>query len=116
MNVTSMSKDFDAVERYLMTASPAMKTMKEVEDGTSIPVAGWLEFTDEKKDGEVVEIMSVITPGREVYSCQSSTFKRSLHDIDEIMAGRPYSVIKSSGKTKAGRDFINCYLDLNSVE
>ena len=60
-------------------------------------------------------ILSVITPDKEVYSCQSATFKRSLKDIATIMGDKPFSVIKTSGKTKAGRDFVNCELDIKSL-
>lgn len=52
---------------------------------------------------------------KEVYCRQSTTFKRSMKDIQNIMNGKPFSIIKISGKTKAGRDYINCTLDINSL-
>ena len=93
-----------------------MTSIKDVKDGTSIKVAGYLEFTDEKDNGATSEILSVITPDKEVYSCQSATFQRSLKDISKIMGDKPFSVIKTSGKTKAGRDFVNCELDIKSLK
>ena len=116
ITINATSKEFTEVEQYLMTISPAMKSIKDVKDGTSIKVAGYLEFTDEKDNGETSEILSVITPDKEVYSCQSATFKRSLKDISKIMGDKPFSVIKTSGKTKAGRDFVNCELDIKSLK
>ena len=116
ITINSTSKEFTEVEQYLMTISPAMKSIKDVKDGTSIKVSGYLEFTDEKDNGETSEILSVITPDKEVYSCQSATFKRSLKDIATIMGDKPFSVIKTSGKTKAGRDFVNCELDIKSLK
>lgn len=115
-NIKETSREFDAVERYLMTISPAITSMKDVEDGTHIPVSGFLIFEDEKDSGDKVEILSIITPEKAVYSCQSSTFKRSIHDIASLMEGKPFTVVKVSGKTKAGRDFINCVLDVSSVQ
>lgn len=116
ITINKMSREFDEVEQYLMTASSAIKSMKDVEDGAVIAVAGTLEFTDTKDNGEAVDILSIITPDSEVYSCQSATFKRSLGDILAIMGDKPFSVIKTSGTTKAGRPYIDCQLDVASVK
>ena len=116
ITINAESREFNEIEKYLMTISPAIISIKDVEDGTKISVDGIMTFTDEKDNGESAEIMSIITPEKEVYSCQSYTFKRSIGDIAKIMNGKPFAVIKTSGKTKAGRDFINCILDLDSLE
>lgn len=115
ITIKSMSRNFNEVEQYLMTISPAITSLKDVEDGTSIDVAGVLYFEDTKDTGEITEVMSIITPDNKVYSCQSATFKRSVNDIASIMGDKPFSVIKTSGKTKAGRDFINCELDTSKL-
>lgn len=116
IEIKTTSREFTEVEQYLMTISPSIQSVKDVEDGTHITVSGILEFTDIKgKTGEVVDIMSIITPDKKVYSCQSSTFKRSIKDISNIMNGKEFTVIKTSGITKAGRDFINCVLDTESL-
>lgn len=116
INITKMSREFTEIEKYLMTISPAIVSMKDVEDGVSIEVAGVLNFEDVKDGtGEVVEVMSIITPENKVYSCQSATFKRTINDITTIMGDTPFSVIKTSGKTKVGRDFINCILDTSKL-
>ena len=115
VEVKERSREFSKVEEYLMTLDPAIVSMKDVEDGTSITVDGYLTFTDTKEDGEVAELLSIITPDKKVYSCQSNTFKRSLNDIATIMDGQQFAIIKISGKTNAGRDFINCTLDVASV-
>lgn len=116
INILSESREFNEVEHYLMTIAQSIKSMKDVEDGTKITVDGVLYFEDVKEiNGEAVEVMSIITPEKEVYSCQSKTFKRSINDISKIMNGKPFTVIKTSGKTKAGRDFINCVLDIESI-
>lgn len=116
IKINTESREFNEVEKYLMTISPAIVSLKDVEDETVIEVDGFLTFTDEKENGEKAEILSIITPSKSVYSCQSATFKRSINDIARIMNGKPFAVIKTSGKTKAGRDFINCILDLDSLE
>ena len=115
ITVTNMSREFNEVETYLMTIAPGVKSVKDVEDGEKITVDGWLEFEDEKDNGDVTEILSVITPEKKVYACQSQTFKRSLKDIAKIMNSFPITIVKTSGKTKAGRDFVNCELDVSTI-
>jgi len=117
ITILAKSREFTKVEEYLMTVAPSIRSLKDVEDNTVIPVAGTLNFLDTKEDtNEEVEVLSIITPDKQVYSCQSKTFKRSLYDIQSIMGDQPFSIIKISGKTNAGRDYINCILDVSSVE
>lgn len=116
INIKEMSREFNEVEQYLMTIAPSIISVKDVEDGEHITVDGILMFEDIKEDtGETVEVMSIITPEKHVYSCQSATFKRSVRDISNIMKGKPFTIIKTSGKTKANRDYINCILDVENL-
>ena len=116
ITINSQSKDFTEVELYLMTLDRGIKSLKDVKDNTSIPVAGYLTFTDEKENGDSVDILSIITPDNEVFSCQSTTFKRSFDNITNIMHGKQFSVIKVSGTTKNSRPYIDCALDVKSVK
>lgn len=116
IKIKEMSREFNEVEQYLMTIAPSIVSMKDVEDGERITVDGVLMFEDVKEDtGEISEIMSIITPEKQVYSCQSGTFKRSIRDISDIMKDKTFTVIKISGKTKSNRDYINCILDVESL-
>lgn len=115
INIKEMSREFNEIEQYLLTISPKIKSVKDLEDGTKIEVDGFCEFSDVKDDGTFTDVMSIITPKKEVYAFQSTTFKRSLRDIHNIMHGQPFTIIKTSGKTKAGRDYINCELDITSI-
>jgi hypothetical protein len=116
ISIANSSREFTAVERYLMTVSPSIKTVKVLEDGDIINVAGYLEFVDEKDDGSVVELMSIITPDNKVYSTQSATFKISIKNIETAMDGHfPFPVMKISGESKAGRKFVDCVLDIESL-
>ena len=118
ITIKTKSREFTKVEEYLMTIAPSIVSMKDVPDDTIIAVNGVLIFEDTKDDDpeNTSEILSIITPERVVYSCQSSTFKRSFNDIQTMMEGAKFSIVKISGKTKNGRDYINCILDVNSVE
>lgn len=115
IDITFKSRDFDKVETYLMTSAPSIVSMKTLEDGEKMTVTGYLMFTDVKPDGKSAEIMSIMTDDKKVYSCQSATFKRSLQDIAELFDGKPFTIVKISGVTKAGREYINCVLDTESV-
>lgn len=115
IKIINTSREFDSVEKYLMTVSPAIVSIKDVEDGTKIKVSGVMVFLDEKENGDAIEIMSIITPDKKVYACQSKTFKGSMIDILDLLEDRSFSIVKISGKTKAGRDFINCILDVETV-
>ena len=114
ITITNTTKEFTAIEKYLMTTAPTIKTVKTLQDGDVINVAGYLEFVDEKDDGTTVELMSIITTDNDVYSTQSATFKRSIKDIEVIMQF-PFPVKKISGQTKAGRNFVDCVLDIDSL-
>lgn len=117
MKIVNESRDFDKVDKYLMTAGKGAVSMKDVDDGTSIPVEGYLEFVDEKDDGTESEILAIITESRgQVYSTQSKTFKRSLMGIIDVMGEEPFSIKKISGITKAGRPYVDCELDTDSVK
>ena len=115
MQIYENSREFSKVEIYLMTSSPDVESLKNVEDETSIPVDGYILFKDKDQNGEETDILSIITPDKNVYACQSQTFRRSFLEIFELMDGEAFSIIKKSGESKAGRDFINCVLDVNSL-
>lgn len=117
VEIKECSREFTEVEQYLMTIAPSIISMKDVPDGTHITVDGILTFEDtEESTGDITDILSIITPEKKVYSCQSSTFKRSLWDISNIMKGKSFTILKTSGKTKAGRNFINCELDVEGIK
>ena len=115
ITIKETSRQFTEVEQYLMTLAPSIISLKDVADGEKITVDGVLIFEDSKDGNDAVDIMSIITPEKKVYSCQSATFKRSIEDIANIMQGKPFTVIKTSGLTKAGRSFINCVLDIDTL-
>ena len=115
VEIKEMSREFTNVEKYLMTTAPDIEPLKNIADGASIPIDGFLIFDDIKDSGEVQKIVSIITPDKKVYSGQSATFRQSLKDIESVMDGEKFSIIKISGKTKAGRDYINCTLDVSNL-
>lgn len=110
------SKELNVIDTYLMTLSPAIKMLKDVPDGTVIKVAAYATYTDEKEDGkgEDAHLLTIMTPEHVVYSCQSATFKRSFFEIAKLFEGE-FPIIKTSGITKSGRDYINCELAVSEL-
>ena len=110
MRIIEQSRELSKKEIYKMTLDAGIESMKNVEDGMLIDVDAVVTFEDEKKDGELVTITSIMAHDGNVFAFQSSTFRNSLINIMEIMEGEPFSIIKESGETKSGRSFINCRL------
>lgn len=114
MKITETSKDFTKQELYLMTKSPSIKTVNSVEDYTVITVIGWLTFEDVDSKGNPSELLSILGTDKNgtevVWTCQSATFKRSFADMVEIFDNEPFPLMKISGVTKLGKDFVNCDL------
>lgn len=114
IKINFKSRDFTEVEQYLMTSSSDMQAMKNVADGTEITVAGILEFTDCGDDGDKsADIMSIIDPDLRVFAFQSATLKRTIKQLHAIYKDTPFTIIKITGKSKAGREYINAKLKLN---
>lgn len=116
VKITSTSGELTDIQKYLMTSDNGIKSMKDVEDGTSIKVVAYLEFKDTKDNGEEAEMLSILGDDNNAYTTQSQTFKDSFANIVTCMGGNPFSIIKISGKTKAGREYVNCMLDKSSIK
>lgn len=115
VTVVAQSREITNVERYLMTLSPGITSIKDVPDGTSIDVDAYIVFEDVKDDEKTSTITSVLTPDKKVYSAQSATFRQALYDIADCMGDAKFSVIKRSGTTKNGREFVTCELDVSKL-
>lgn len=111
--ITKLSNTDEVVDKriiYLMTKNPDMTSIKDVEDGTQLDITHVCRFTDTNKDGVGVEIETYMDENENVYATQSETFKEYFGDIRNIFFGEDVSIIKKSGKTNAGRDYVYCTL------
>lgn len=112
-DITKLSNPEEEVDKrtkYLMTKNPAMTSIKDVADDTQLDVTHVCEFTDTNKDGKPVDITTFMDKNGNVYATQSITFNEYFSDIMSIFEGEDVSIVKKSGKTKAGRDFVYCTL------
>lgn len=106
ITINSMSKDFSKVDIYRLTRDNNITSCKDVADGTKITVVGYLEYDDTKDDGKTETVFAFMDDTGKCYACTSKTFARNVKEIAEIMDGENFSIIKESGVTKAGKDFI----------
>lgn len=115
MNIIEKSRELTKVEEYLMTLDKSAKSIKDLEDNSKIEVSAYLLYNDINSREEEVEILSILTPDNNVYSTQSNTFKKSFLAMFSMMEGQPFTIIKVSGTTKAGRPYVDAVLDKDSV-
>ena len=116
MEIIKTSRELNKVEKYLLTQSNNMISVKDIADGEQIKFKAFAVYTDINSKEEEVEILSIMTPDNHIYATQSATFKKSFLQIFETMGDTLFTVIKTSGTTKAGRPYVDCILDINSVE
>lgn len=116
IKIIKQSRPFTDIEKYLLTMNPEIISVKDLEDEFVIQVKGFLIFEDRKDEDDVSTIMSILGEGCKAYATQSKTFMNSLLAIHDIMQDKPYGIKKISGTTKAGRPYVNCILDISSVQ
>ena len=108
--LSNPEEDVDKLTAYMMTKNPDMISIKDVEDGTKLDITHVCRFIDSNKDGVEVEIETYLDVNGNAYATQSATFKEYFDDIRNIFLGEDVSIIKKSGKTNAGRDYVYCTL------
>ena len=116
MTILKTSRDFTNVEKYLMTQDPGIMSVKDVPDSTSMDVSGYLLYEDQNAKGETSELLSVIGSvdgTTKVWCCQSVTFKRSFDQMFELFEGEPFTIIKTSGVSKGGKNYVDCQLAID---
>lgn len=115
IEIKNKSREFTKVEEYLMTKSNTCKPIKEVDDGEVLNVTGYIEYTDTKENGDVSDLIAIITEDNKTYAAQSKTFRNSLKDIFEIMDMAVVPIKKVSGVTKSDRHYVDCELYVEGI-
>ena len=106
VEIKRSSRELNKVEIYRMTLDNAITSCKDLEDGTEITVDAWLEYNDIKEDGKEESIFAILATDGHVYACTSKTFARNVLEIADVFDNDTFTIIKNSGVTKAGKDFI----------
>ena len=111
MNLSNLNEEVDKKTTYLMTKAKGIKPISELDDGTVLEITHICDFTDEDRNGNEIQIQTYMTQDG-VYCTQSKTFIGDIEDICDIFQGEPIEVVKMTGKTKAGRDFLYATLNI----
>lgn len=106
INIKYTSRELTNVEQYIMTLDNDIVSCKDLDDGTVIEIDAYCEFEDVKDDGKTETVFSILATDGTVYACTSKTFARNVKEIADIYKGDKFSIVKRSGQTKAGKDFI----------
>lgn len=117
MTIVKQSREFTKIEMYLMTQGNNNVSIKDLEDNTPLYVNGYLVFKDTDGAGDERQLLAIMCRDRNVYMSQSATFLRSLESMFETFNDMPeLPVLKISGTTKAGRDYVDCTLNVAEME
>ena len=109
----------DKKQVYRMTKGDGLK-VQDLQRGDSFPVDKYALFNEEKirnkQDGKTetyTEQVLAFTSGAKKIATISQTFIKSFLEIVDIMGEEHFSIVITGGKTKNGRDYVNCELDCN---
>lgn len=107
-------------EVYRMTKGDSLK-VQDLERGASFPVDKFAVYeelkTRNKQDGTTEEYnQTVLTfvSGNMKIGTISATFIKSFLEIVDIMDGDHFAIVITGGKSRNGRDYVNCELDCNA--
>lgn len=109
----------DKKDVYRMTKGESLK-IQDIEKGTSFPIDKYAVYEEEKtrkkNDGTTenyTETVLTFVSGNMKLGTISATFIRSFMEIIEIMEDEPFAIVITGGKSKNGREYVNCELDCN---
>lgn len=114
--IINSSSTLDVYTEYDLIESPAIVSLKNVENKGLICVGSWVEYRTVDNSGNEITCISVQDANTgEVFSGQSSTFRESFLDVvDRIsdMEETPdmFFIEVLHRTSKAGRDYIICAL------
>lgn len=107
----------DKKEVYRMTKGDSLK-VQDLDKGASFPVDKFAIYeetkTRNKQDGtteEYTDTVLTIVSGQMKIGTISATFIKSFMEIVDLMEGDPFAIIITGGKSKNGREYVNCELD-----
>lgn len=114
--IIKSSGNIDTYTEYDLFESPAITSLKNVENKGIICVGAWVKYLTTDKNGNEITCISVQDANTgEVFSGQSATFRESFDDIVERvsdMAEVPdmFFIEVLHRQSKAGRDYLICAL------
>lgn len=114
--IIKSSRDFDTYEEYELIESPAIISLKNVENKGLISVGAWAKYITTDNIGNEITCISVQDANTgDVFSGQSKTFRESFEDIVDRVSDMEevpdmFFIEVLHRTSKSGRDYINCAL------
>ena len=112
VKMLTQSKEFDAYEMYDLVESPAIMSLKSLENRELVCVGNWVMYETKNNAGEIITVLAIqdSTTGQ-VYAGQSKTFQS---EFEKIVALNPstddFWIEALKRRSKAGRDYMICAL------
>lgn len=110
MKIIESSAGLTPQEIYFLTMSPTVQKMSD-QDTQIIEVSSYAVYEDENSKGEVQQILSIMTPDKEIFATNSVTFKsdfKKMNELFESMGVTVNSIKVVSGVSKNDRTFYTC--------
>lgn len=114
--IIKKSADLDTYTEYDLIESPAIVSLKNVENKDLICVGAWVEYRTVDNNGNEITCVSLQDANTgEVFSGQSVTFRESFLDVVDrisVMEETPdmFFIEVLHRTSKSGRDYLNCAL------
>lgn len=114
--IINKSNELNFFEKYALIESPAIVSLKTLENGDIICVGSWVEYkTVDNAGNEIICVSIQDANNGEVYSGQSATFRETFFDIIDKISEHKDEIdtifIEVLHRTsKSGRDYLICAL------
>lgn len=109
--IKAFPAELDQRTIYKMMKSPEVKKMSDA-DGSILEVAAWIIYSDvDSRTGETRNILTIQTTDGELFATVSGVFQREFSDITKYFGDDVGAIKVTSGKSKAGRQFLTCSVE-----
>lgn len=114
--IIKSSGNLDTYSEYELIESPAIVSLKQVENKEIICVGAWVEYHTTDNDGHEITCISVQDANTgDVFSGQSATFRETFEDVTDRISDMDeapdmFFIEVLHRKSKAGRDYLMCAL------
>lgn len=114
--IIKSSGNFDTYSEYELIESPAIVSLKNVENKGLICVGAWVKYLTVDNSGNEITCVSVQDANTgEVFSGQSATFRESFEDIVDRVSDMEevpdmFFIEVLHRASKSGREYLNCAL------
>lgn len=114
--IIKSSGNLDTYSEYELIESPAIVSLKKLENKELICVGAWVEYLTTDNDGNEITCISVQDANTgDVFSGQSAPFRETFEDVTDCIsdmdeAPEMFFIEVLHRQSKAGRDYLMCTL------